>query len=1144
METEARLNDLLSLWQRRHAEGHSVPAAELCRDCPELAPELERRIRALQEMNRLMETACQRGEDSDVGPGVSQAARVTAEVQLPDLPGYEILGELGRGGMGVVYRARHLKVNRVVALKMIRAGGYAEVEDLKRFHAEAEAVARLQHSNIVQLFESAEHNGLPFFTLEYVPGGSLADRLRGTPLPPQEGARLVEQVARGIQHAHEKAIVHRDLKPGNVLLAADGTPKVADFGLARRTEVGSGLTATGAVLGTPSYMAPEQAAGEAKYVGPTTDVYALGAVLYECLTGRPPFQGPTPLETLLQVLKNEPVPPSQLQPKLPHDLETICLKCLQKEPVKRYGSAVALAEDLRRFQAGEPILARPVGRLERGWRWCRRNPPLAAALTMAVVLLLTGTGVSSYFALAEAEQAATARKNERKAVAARADLAKSNTELVKNRDELEAALGRSLLSPLGLQRSLPASLGVLHLTDQEIEALWELASQRSVGVRNRFVSEALKKPMFTRQLRNRATPALHAAVGLDLGQRKAVEGLLWEPLQQDSVPESQRLDIAFVAAALGDLNPRLAATAVRTLAHAMTKTTDPYTLGTLAEGLAALAVRLESKEAADHCAQAARTLTQAMTKPGALAVGEPLALGLAAVATRLEPEEAAGHRARAARILIQAMCKTNPYALRALPQGLAVLARLDPKEATRAAHTLTQAMTNSTNPYALRERALALATVTARLQPIEAAGYCAQAAYTLTHALTKTTDSSTGNLLAEGLAALVARLPPEEATQAARTLTHALTKTTNPYDLQRLAKWLAAVAAHLEPKEAAGHCAQAAHTFTQAMTNTTNPLNLGMLAQGLAALAARLPPEEATQAARTLTHAMAKTTDPFALGMLAQGLAALAARLGPEEATQAVRILTQAKTTDPLARGMLAQGLAVLAAHLPPEEATQAARTLTHALTKTTNSDYLRPLAEGLAAVAAHLEPKEAAGHCAQAAHTFTQAMTNTTNPFDLERLAQGLAAVAAYLERNEAARTLTQAMTKATNLDALKMLAQRLSGTLTGDARDPPARAAGLVAALGAPLPGQPLQAPIMHLPSLEPLPCRLSTQEFVDLLKHPFCVGQARRVVLDQLENRYRRRFADHWEFVRYATEQRLGLDFTTPPRRPEPPAPEMRK
>jgi WD40 repeat protein len=310
--------------------------------------------------------------------------------------------------MGVVYKARQVRLGRVVALKMILAGGHAEEQDLARFRAEAEAVARLRHPHVVQIYEVGEHDGLPFFSLEFCPGGSLARRLNGTPLPPPEAARLVETLARAMQAAHEKGVVHRDLKPANVLLAEDGQPKVTDFGLAKRLDA-AGQTVSGTVLGTPSYMAPEQAQGQAKGLGPAADVYALGAILYELLTGRPPFKAPTALETLRQVVAEEPVPPTRLQ-KTPRDLETICLKCLQKEPGKRYASAAALADDLQRYLAGQAVRARPVWIGERLWRWCRRNPVLAASVGLTVAALLAVVAVSASLGVSQSRVAADLRR--------------------------------------------------------------------------------------------------------------------------------------------------------------------------------------------------------------------------------------------------------------------------------------------------------------------------------------------------------------------------------------------------------------------------------------------------------------------------------------------------------------------------------------------------------------------------------------------------------------------------------------------------------------------------------------------------------------------------------------------------------------
>jgi formylglycine-generating enzyme required for sulfatase activity len=366
-----------------------------------------------------------------------------SEPPLPSIPGYEVLGVLGRGGMGVVYKARHMGLNRVVALKMVLAGGHAGPDELARFRGEAEAVARLKHPNVVQVYDVGESGGLPYFSLEFVEGGSLDRKLAGTPLPPNEAAALVEVLARAVAVAHAAGLIHRDLKPANVLLTPDGTPKVTDFGLAKRLD-SAGPTASGAVMGTPSYMAPEQAGGKSKDIGPACDVYALGAILYECLTGRPPFKAATPLDTILQVVGAEPVPPRQLNVRVPVDLETVCLKCLQKGPDKRYESAAALADDLTRFLKGEPILARPVGRLERAGKWVKRNPVVTAAAAAVVLALALGATVSYWKYLDAEEQKGIALQEAEKAKKAR-DFLVSIFELSDARGPRGAMTARQIL---------------------------------------------------------------------------------------------------------------------------------------------------------------------------------------------------------------------------------------------------------------------------------------------------------------------------------------------------------------------------------------------------------------------------------------------------------------------------------------------------------------------------------------------------------------------------------------------------------------------------------------------------------------------------------------------------------------------------
>jgi WD40 repeat protein len=323
----------------------------------------------------------------------------TADAPPPAIPGYEVLAELGRGGMGVVYKALHLKLGRLVALKMVLSGGHAAPAARARFGQEAETVARLQHPNIVQIYEVGSHGGLPYLALEYVDGGTLAAPTAGVPMAAHAAAALVELLARAVDYAHQNGVIHRDLKPANVLLTAAGVPKLSDFGLARRTSDAAAMTTTGAILGTPGYMAPEQAGARATACGPTTDIYGLGAILYHLLTGRAPVQAATSGDLIRRTIEAEPVRPSLLEPRTPRDLETICLKCLQKDAPKRYPTALALAEDLRRFRAGEPIQARPVGWAERTGRWCRRNRVVAALMAAVVLTLVTGSVVATVLAL-------------------------------------------------------------------------------------------------------------------------------------------------------------------------------------------------------------------------------------------------------------------------------------------------------------------------------------------------------------------------------------------------------------------------------------------------------------------------------------------------------------------------------------------------------------------------------------------------------------------------------------------------------------------------------------------------------------------------------------------------------------------------
>ena len=415
MSRSATLDELLLHWQELRRAGGVPTVGDVCADHPALADELARRIAAFESMEAML--------------GLKAHATLPDHHAKPEVPahlaerlrphGYEILEVIDQGGMGVVYKATQLGLQRTVALKMI-AGFRVGPKQLGRFRVEAEAVARLQHPHIVQIYDVGEVDGHSFFTMEFVEGGTLAHHLAAGPISPGTTAELVETLARAVHHAHTRGIVHRDLKPANILLPLashkvgdggsghpdavpvrpstrierldDTRPKVSDFGLAKRLGADTDHTVTGEVIGTPTYMAPEQAEGRTDAIGPACDVYALGAILYEALTGRPPFRGQSLLETLRQVIANEPEAPRRIRPAVPRDLEAICLKCLEKNPARRYVSAETLADDLRRFATGEPVVARRLSHPGRVLKWVRRRPVWAGAMALVVVVLVAFAG--------------------------------------------------------------------------------------------------------------------------------------------------------------------------------------------------------------------------------------------------------------------------------------------------------------------------------------------------------------------------------------------------------------------------------------------------------------------------------------------------------------------------------------------------------------------------------------------------------------------------------------------------------------------------------------------------------------------------------------------------------------------------------
>ncbi len=406
---ERKLESILHDYLRAVDAGQQPDREELLRQHTELAADLLEFFADQEKMEHFARSLhkAQLGDPTIGADGSSEPETTAARIRY--FGDYELLEEIARGGMGVVYKARQVSLNRVVALKMILAGQLASSTEVQRFHDEAEAAANLDHPNIVPIFEIGEHEGNHYFSMKLIEGGNLARQVASVGEFPRKGITILSAVARAVHFAHQRGILHRDLKPANILLDAKDVPMVSDFGLAKRVE-GGAVTCSGAIVGTPSYMAPEQARAE-KGLSTAVDVYSLGAILFEILTGRPPFRAETPLETLMQVAERDPERPSKIKPGVDRDLETICLKCLEKEPVKRYPSAEAVADDLERWLRGEPIAARPVSQTERAWRWCRRNPAIASMTAAFLVALLAGTIISTWLAFAAIAQADRADEN-------------------------------------------------------------------------------------------------------------------------------------------------------------------------------------------------------------------------------------------------------------------------------------------------------------------------------------------------------------------------------------------------------------------------------------------------------------------------------------------------------------------------------------------------------------------------------------------------------------------------------------------------------------------------------------------------------------------------------------------------------------
>ncbi len=955
---------------------------------------------------------------------------------------YELLEEIARGGMGIVYKARQVSLNRIVALKMILRGTFATEKDVARFRAEAESAANLDHPHIVPIHEVGEHEGHQYYTMKFVEGTSLSKLPQSDPHKEVEG---IVPVIRAVHHAHQRGVLHRDLKPSNVLVDSQGTRFVTDFGLAKRlADADRSLTEPGQILGTPRYMAPEQAAGS-KDLTVAADVYSLGVILYERLTGQTPFTGDDALALLRQVQESEPPRPSTIRTGLDRDLETVVLKCLNKEPNRRYSSCETLADDVDRWLRGEPITARPVGRLEKTWLWARRNPAIATAGGLAAAALVAVAVVSSVVAIQANALAKAERQRKEDAIAAR--------------DSVEWALARSYLAPLNVELN-----GEGHdLFTNEANALWQLAENPGERIWLRFIDLGTRDPFALQQLGARSEPAMIAAVGLDRTKRDQAATLLASRLFDPALHPEQKREVANVALELeccADTPRPEGRLDTNVVAQERIASLEARPSGQLAKQFVAIAELLEPSEAAILCDRASRALVTALKTAKDPGEEDDLCDGLCSVAARMEPDAAAG-------MLVSILMKSEfPDSLLVF-QLASVAGRMTPAAAAKTCGPLAQKLATELREWAAgpgdygpRGRPLAqekyaqeLVAVAARVGPAKAAAECGPIARMLASLLA--TNPRHGSV--DAFAAVAELIEPAEAAELSGRVGDALAaalQSESEADVRGwLAQKLALLADRLEPTEAAKLYGRAHQTLYAAFERETNPLSKASLASGLGAIASRMKPESGA-------HLMIDTMKNRLYGMhrrqWTSSLISLARRMPPAKAeavcSEAIRLYLEERGGDHDAAFLLSQ--------LSPAKATGIARILSRSM-------------------------------CSE-----TYAGTNSYMP------SQG-GTIGAEID-----------------LDAVLSVADRLRAPtkiVASTATD------GLVW-VGVVAPG-------------EPRTCRLTTQELVELLKMPTCNGALRRVVLDHLGNIHTRRFASHWDFVRFAKEHGLELDFTTPPKRPDP-------
>jgi tRNA A-37 threonylcarbamoyl transferase component Bud32 len=1078
----------LARYEEALRAGITPDAAWICRDHPQYLDAVRHALEQLGHLAPSPQAATLVGALPGALTGV---APTPAEATLagssrgpsresPAPPSYQILDVLGRGGMGVVYKARQVSLDRVVALKMILAGGHAQGEEQARFLLEAETLAALQHPNIIQVYEYGTHEGLPFLAMELCPGGSLAQKLAGSPLPPREAAALVAQLARAVQAAHDAGVVHRDLKPANVLLARDGSPRITDFGLAKRIESDSNLTRTGALLGTPSYMAPEQAQAS-KHTGPPADIYALGAILYECLTGRPPFKGATAMETLQQVVSQEPVSIRNLQPKVARDLETICHKALRKEPERRYARAADLADDLVRFLKGEPVHARPVGPVERGWKWVRRRPLTTALLAGFALSLVTGTAVASRLAYLARQEAALANERE-----------------VEAREALDVAGRIALLivsnalapvEPREIVRDHDACLG---LTPGEVTALGELAELPEAIDRVQLLGRVLDDPLATRKLSWRLKPVLRALLGLDEARRQAVLALVGPKVRAGGGDATVRLVCARIAALLRtpDAETRRAAATII---------------------LGALDGKLTAGE---------RVLAAADLRPLAEEADPGMAAWLSgrivALARGADPT------------LLERLTRACDAAERRLPQGQSREAEL----AGVLLGRMRQAMEDTTDLNTLWNYTRAFALVGGRLQQ-DAAAEGLRRVFAVASAKKQ---AATTEAAGEAFGAVAERLGADRAsTMAVELATQALELVPGTSTTLLIGSLDAAMDETL-PRVAKADVGRLAKPFGEAIENSQGAERLFVLSEAFERVAADLPAGERARLAERLTRRMLpllRRKGEVEQGRLLAKWVAVTARFLSEAEARALLADSFVWRDIPLSLAQLEAAAVVggaWAARLPAAEARRLGERVVGLLRQHTGwtAADLRHRARALAAVAKGLSAEQANALAEDLRRRIDALVGEAKTAEEMLHLADAFAAVAPLVpggERQRLATRLVERVVEVVPLDSPLAELRELRRTVREAAQwaDPAVLVKEAVRHAPAVIRLVSEQHWVLDVHKmLEAVTAPLPVAELVGLLGRPTCVGPAEEAVLAVLGKKVGRPFRSVWEVVAWQAEK----------------------